>query len=847
MSILPKHQLELLKNQVITNAGLTSITPADCKLLSFLINNKTRQCLSETTLKRIYGFALSNFQPSLFTLDAMAKFCGYNGTKDFSEKSEKKNVNEPKNSEEEFSWHSMKQNAGKITSFTLRALKNRSGIPFKQTIKRDFFDNFFDDFNDSGLTAAVVAAPAGYGKTVGICHWVEEKMEDVSANDIVLFFSSTALMSVLFTGMDINSWLQTLLGYSANQKIGDIKKDEDGVFYLIIDGLDESRIKQEQFDLIMNQVNDFISIYQENAKTKLVLTMRTASWQNYRHQIEDENHIWFADFKQNGEPINMPLFTMDEIRRLAGKINPESKTPIGLSESFKNPLYFQLYYKQHKDNFSFENIDHTSEYEINSLYILNKIYLGKYATEKILIIKALVEAMDFSHHHYYVDKLKVNEITRKYEHAYAELISAGILKEVNETGDYQYNAYIKFVNNYFLTHSIAKILLYGNSDLFNSALIEKINTYFAKSEQKLPVVKYCIIHAIKTGQQTSFEQLPEIELSPVEKADLINFLGDLLSKNLFGQKGNEAMLHYFNQDFGKNIFDYFFGIELINNDYKKTLHTLLKFELSNRKRILIYTALSLIAVINLNMEDLEDHLKKLKSFNKSDFQSFAVNPLHCMDTMFHYFKYGIIKKEALVDLTKLSFNPPEDEYNLQHCASNDMLYLLGVYTSLVNDNPKKTLRLIDVLKKSYKDTNVAQNASQYGFFMHILAADVYYKIGNAEKTAEMYHAIANAYKASNNRLSSFMRSVFHCIKIKVLLDTPGENAVINEMKCIDIISSEYGSQVNKLATLAMLLHKNDFLDEHPNFKKQVNYDYMKIIRNNGLYSESFSTSKKLAS
>jgi hypothetical protein len=846
MSILPKNQLELLKGQVIMTAGLTSITPADCKLLSMLINNKTKQCLSETTLKRIYGFALSNFQPSLFTLDALAKFCGYNGTKDFLEKTEKTEHSGKKAGSDEFSWLTLRQNANKITNFTLQALKNRSGIPFKQTIKRDFFYRFLSDFNHSGLTAALISAPAGYGKTVGLCHWVEDKIEDVNSNDIVLFFSSTALMSVLFTGMDINNWLQTLLGYSATHKMGSIKGDERGIFYLVIDGLDDGRIKEEQFDLILHQVNDFISIYNETGKFKLILTMRTSTWQNYRHQIEDEHHVWFTEFKANGDFINTPLFNMDEIRKLTAKINPTSKLPNELPESFKNPLYFQLFYKQYKENFSFENIDRTSDYELNALYILNKIYLGKYSTEKILIIKALVEAMDFEHHHYHVDKLKVNDITRKYDHAYAELLSAGILKEVNETGDYQYNAYLKFVNNYFLTHSIAKILLYSNSDLFNSALIEKINTAFAKSEQKLPVLKYCIIHAIKTGQQNSFEQLSEVHLSPAEKADLINFLGDLLSKNLFLLKGNEALQQYFNQDFGKKLFDYFFGIELINNDYKKTLQTLLKFELSNRKKILVYTALGLVATINLNMDDLDDILKKLKGFNMADFQSFAVNPLHCLDALFHYFKHGVVKKEALTDMTKLAFNFPEDEYNLRPCSANDMLYLLGLYTSLISNNAKKVMRLMDVIKKHYKTDCMEHSASQYGFFMHILAADAHYKLGNTEKLAEIHRKINDAYKKSDNRLSSFMRSLLHCLKIKLLLDTPNENAIINEMKCVDIISLEYGSQVNKLSTLVLLLHKESFLEQHPNFKKQVNYDFMKIIRNNGLFSEPFFTLKKIA-
>ena len=106
------------------------------------------------------------------------------------------------------------------------------------------------------------------------------------------------------------------------------------------------------------------------------------------------------------------------------------------------------------------------------------------------------------------------------------------------------------------------------------------------------------------------------------------------------------------------MFDYFFGIEMINNDYKKTLNTILKFELTNRKKILIYTSLALIALINLDMDELDMCIKKLKSFGSSDFHSFAVNPLSCLNTLHTFFKYGIVEKDALVGLTQLSFNPP---------------------------------------------------------------------------------------------------------------------------------------------------------------------------------------------
>ena len=80
--ILPNH-LEELKSCVLIAAGIANPVPADCKSISALINKKTRQYVSETTLKRIYGFAYSKFKPSLFTVNTMAQFCDFTDWKDF--------------------------------------------------------------------------------------------------------------------------------------------------------------------------------------------------------------------------------------------------------------------------------------------------------------------------------------------------------------------------------------------------------------------------------------------------------------------------------------------------------------------------------------------------------------------------------------------------------------------------------------------------------------------------------------------------------------------------------------------------------------------------------------------
>lgn len=71
------YYLERLKAQVLSQSNIGNVRPDDCNTIASKIFNDTRMSISGTTLKRVFGFAYSKFKPSLFTMDAMAQYCGY--------------------------------------------------------------------------------------------------------------------------------------------------------------------------------------------------------------------------------------------------------------------------------------------------------------------------------------------------------------------------------------------------------------------------------------------------------------------------------------------------------------------------------------------------------------------------------------------------------------------------------------------------------------------------------------------------------------------------------------------------------------------------------------------------
>lgn len=144
---------EKLKKSVLKVSGLTTVNAANCRTISSLIETAIKQRVSETTIKRIYGFAYSKFTPSLFTLDALARYCAYRNWENFCDQQE---ADLPSANSTSVSYQ-----AGKVTKYTLQALKNKSGIPFNQTICRAFVDNHMEAFINGDCTATIFAAPAG--------------------------------------------------------------------------------------------------------------------------------------------------------------------------------------------------------------------------------------------------------------------------------------------------------------------------------------------------------------------------------------------------------------------------------------------------------------------------------------------------------------------------------------------------------------------------------------------------------------------------------------------------------------------------------------------------------------
>lgn len=77
---------ELLKKQVEEMAGWPCRVAGDFVRLSDLISERTRERLSASTLRRLWGYDSEGVEARQYTLDVLARFLGYRHYDDFKQK-----------------------------------------------------------------------------------------------------------------------------------------------------------------------------------------------------------------------------------------------------------------------------------------------------------------------------------------------------------------------------------------------------------------------------------------------------------------------------------------------------------------------------------------------------------------------------------------------------------------------------------------------------------------------------------------------------------------------------------------------------------------------------------------
>lgn len=774
MRIILQHEFELLKQQVLATAKIKVITPAVFRELSSSILHTTKKQVSNSTLKRIFGFAAYSFQPSLYTLNVLAEYCGYESWMHFSTNNDAVNA-AITTSTQASSYYNLQFKALETSLHTLQSLKNKSGIPFNLTIPRVVLNEHLEIFINTDYTLTVISSPAGYGKTIALCHWVEEQVQNMrrqQSKDVLLFLNSKALNRA--NNQDqLQQWLLSLAGIYADASFSDETLRNHLLkykFYLILDGLDPTTLSDMQLDAGMNILLETINLYKGTHNFKVIITMRSATWINFQRQLMSESMYdqCFPGFMvdENNES-NFNLFTPHEIKQLANKIKPGLDLTYDLHREvfslFSYPPFFQYYYQKNAKDFALNELDIFDTYDVIHNYILDNIYTGRYCTEKVLLIHAILEKGRYRESHFCTDKIKIYEEIAKYNSAYHDLISTGVIRDINLSNDTGYIECIDFVHDRILTYCMAAKLIFDNHDEFNDELINRISCDY-NPKFRLQVLKWCIYNAIKNKQFHIFNYLPEVQLVAAEKATLIMFLAKLIELGFLSDSDYENELPF---DITQpSLFNYFFGLEFISFEYEKALRSLLKLKLQDASKIWIYTCLGIIHLLALNAEGVEECIKSLKEFPSEVFLSFQINPLYCIETLFYFMKYNVIKKEAIADITRFSFNPYVKRHQLNKISSNHILYILALCTLYVTGNPRKVLRFIKTLHHIHHSND--HFLPEFHFFLLISKSNFLLEAGKPDEAVEIFKLVITDFTDDEKKFTPYMKASLDYLAARLL-------------------------------------------------------------------------------
>jgi len=490
-----------LKQTVLTLSGIESMEPSKCKMLSLLIKKETTKNVSETTLKRIFGFAASPFEASLYTKNVLAQYCRQVDWGAYKLAAAEKNS--PPD-DQQGAWEKIGAETSKVNSFMLSAVMNNAVIPFSEMIDREFVHDHFKNFDASGALATVISAPTGYGKTIAICKWLAHKLSLQGGKDMVLYLNSSYLLSSLQTVANLNYWMLKMIGLSPAQDFQKLRSEErydHGKFYFIIDGFDELMFRKNQFNVLSNLMLDIISIYKFSGWFKIVIVMRDSTWLNWRSQLMIDPSSWFIG-KMNAEGQNVGLLTSTELNTLMHMDRPFTTEELSTDDFMKLrfPLFHLYFYKRYNAIIRYDQFSEVLFYELATDYMSQNIINGNQALNKLDFIFFLLTLTHWVSGKYKIEKSGIKLHRRGLVSTYSSLIQIGFLWETERNSAFNKRVYVHFAHQHFLSCCIAAFVLKDDPG-FTPVKLEYIRQYWNKDLQlKINILKWCLFQSMSFGK-----------------------------------------------------------------------------------------------------------------------------------------------------------------------------------------------------------------------------------------------------------------------------------------------------------------------------------------------------------
>tara|TARA_B100000683_G_scaffold202840_1_gene196258 strand:+ start:7526 stop:10066 length:2541 start_codon:yes stop_codon:yes gene_type:complete len=734
------------------------IIARNCSELSDHILENTNRSIGAHTLKRFFGFVKSNVNPSVYTLDTIAIYLGFENFKVANKKKFEVTTNK---TNLKIDWAFLQEEARRVTLKTLDQLKRFSGISYDVAIHRDFSENFFEEFLESDKSASAFVAPGGYGKTITVCKllemfWIRENPK--YTNDVVWLISASDLARQLQDVKDYGAFITE--NFSPNnhpvnnvaEYLKHVGVKPKGRIIIVVDGFDEVTQRNDLQKETFKKIVDYVSIIRELNYCKFLLTMRTSTWKKLTAPLKGKDELtrgWYGVIFDNyGESYsNIPLLTTQEINNITRKYcanhGIESSIIIyermthRLQSIISHPFYLQLFlqsYKNPKKQF-FNRLD------LIEYYVKEHIFSGLYGEEKVDLIKHFCLESDYARNGLSVKKSKLY-LEKNYRKAYAELVSFGVFQEEKIINKFHtFSVLVSFSHTTFFDYFLAIhwIEKFGG---VSQKLFEEVSIYYKDFDFREYIINWFILIAIKDHNFTALKGLFNLQLTHFE----LSRIGETLGFNLrdYEDEAFELFKHYAKDPISRIYFyETTVDTDYLLLQYDARLDIYLKYNHDNSLRLGALSMRAFARYLSLDRKGIIQIHKEIETLN------YDVKKTNSIYIGRHYgikilFEYALTNKvkdntiEIVFDIGKKA------TLSTDHLLHFPCYYFHILEAFVMCGMPREAMRCVEYIKANYP--NFDQN-QQSGLFqiMGAYFAWTFAKLGQIDQALEMLESVDTRY------------------------------------------------------------------------------------------------------
>lgn len=641
-----------LQNEVSRRFGVDAVSASDCKRLSLSISDQTGKLVSETTLKRVFGFAVTQHSFSRYTLNTLAQYCSYKDWEDFQTRHFTQTT--PGEVVTDSKWAELKSKGAAVSHYTLVTLKNRSGIPFQNTVPRAFSVAHIERFLEGTYPATALIAPSGWGKSITLVHLVEHFWYSKDArypNDICWFIHAHAAGSLFLRGLNLSNWLDDQLSLGQRENFREYFKEHfdkvGGRLILIIDGFDEITMSSDKLKLMYTKLEEFVYSNDAFPWIKVILSVRSNTWSEIFHndqRMPPFGRYWYLGPEMDEETnINIPRMTEQEVKSVLYNHRMDPAVVRTFSESFlqklRYPFYLQLFCQLNTGDNSFIN-EHLSLFEMVSRFVQMKVFSTNNNNFKINIINKLLELIDLGKKGQYVDKSALLNKNAELFSAYKELLSENILVEENLSQDIMFSVKVRFAHMFLLEYFAAMHYVMQGGDMVFTQVID----HLPSSSFRTGVFKWMLRYAINNGNHEQIRQMFHLPLSNIEKSQLLEYLAVH-----YQQEGDKEMS--LKTIFPIGYFKKYPLSRILNDNFihfgkRKVLVALLELAELPEDKLKIRSFLFAMSMLQLDAEQCEQELHFIKKIVQREMteEELWATPYDLYLFIYEYLKFGIINE-----------------------------------------------------------------------------------------------------------------------------------------------------------------------------------------------------------